>query len=78
MTIGFSPRKQKITIYSVQGYENNPELLAKLGAYKIGKSCLYISKLSDIDLVILEQILREAHDATNGKHCDYKTQTWSS
>jgi Domain of unknown function (DU1801) len=58
--IGFSPRKNDLTIYMISGYEDSAEELAKLGKHKIGKSCLYIKRLSDIDMNVLEQMLRES------------------
>ena len=55
MRVGFSPRKQNLTLYIMSGFEEFQQLLEKLGKYKLGKSCLYIKKLQDVD----EQILRE-------------------
>jgi hypothetical protein len=54
---GFSNRKDAITIYSMYGFISQPELLTKLGKVKTGKGCLYIRKLSDIDLNVLEQMI---------------------
>ncbi|MCB0804837.1 MAG: DUF1801 domain-containing protein [Bacteroidales bacterium] len=54
--IGFSPRKQNLSLY-VMGYlDGYQELLDKLGKYKTGKGCLYIKRLSDVNLDILEKI----------------------
>jgi Domain of unknown function (DU1801) len=55
---GFAPSKVGITIYNIAGYDGVAGLMDKLGKYKIGKSCLYIKKLSDIDLGILEQVVK--------------------
>lgn len=55
---GFSPRKQNLTIYIMSGFENEKELLSQLGKHKLGKSCLYINKLEDVDLNILEKIVK--------------------
>jgi hypothetical protein len=55
---GFSPGKQNITVYIIPGFTKYSELLAKLGKHKVGKSCLYINKLADIDLGILERLVR--------------------
>ena len=52
---GFAPRKQALTLYIMGGFEGQDELMEKLGKYKIGKSCLYIKKLADVD----EKVLRE-------------------
>ena len=54
---GFSPRKEALTIYILPGFEKNKSLMKKLGKYKTGKSCLYIKKLDDVDLNILEKII---------------------
>lgn len=50
---GFSPRKQNLTIYIIDGFEKYEGLMSKLGKYKTGKSCLYVKSLEDIDLDIL-------------------------
>ena len=57
---GFSPRKQNLTIYIMPGFSEMTDLLSKLGKHKLGKSCLYINKLSDIDTNILEKIVRKS------------------
>lgn len=58
--VGFSPRKQSLTLYIMPGFEKLQELLDRLGKYKTGKSCLYINKLEDIDMSVLEEIIRES------------------
>ena len=57
MRIGVSPRKAATTLYIMPGYTDFGEILARLGKYKKGKSCLYISKLSDVDLGVLEELI---------------------
>jgi hypothetical protein len=54
---GFSNRKDAITIYSMYGFTTQPELMKQLGKVKAGKGCIYIKKMSDINLDILEQML---------------------
>jgi len=54
--IGFSPRKQNITLYLTGGLEQK-ELLDKLGKYSTGKGCLYIKKLSDVDIKVLNKLI---------------------
>lgn len=54
---GFAPRKQNIAVYIMPGFEAFEPLLKKLGKHKIGKSCLYINKLSDIDISVLGEIV---------------------
>lgn len=58
--IGFSPRKQNLVLYIVEGYEDYGPLLEKLGKHSIGKSCLYIKRLSDIDLGVLKEMIQRS------------------
>jgi Domain of unknown function (DU1801) len=58
---GFSPRKANITIYCLPGFEIHTELLQKLGKFKTAKSCLYVKKLSDVDMTILEQLISDSY-----------------
>lgn len=68
---GFSPRKAKHSIYLMGGYcddvasKKNEDLLAKLGKHSRGKSCLYINKLADVDLEVLEDLVRVNWEAMN-------------
>lgn len=55
--IGFSPRKQNLTLYISAGFEQHTEILARLGKHTIGKSCLYIKKLANIDIEVLKELL---------------------
>jgi len=55
---GFSPRKQALTLYIMSGFARHDALMSKLGKFKTGKSCLYIKKLEDVDMEILEQLVR--------------------
>lgn len=57
MITGFSPRKQNLTLYFMDGFDNYAELLAKLGKHKTSKGCLYINKLSDIDTGVLAELI---------------------
>lgn len=52
--IGFSPRKGSTVIYMLNGFADEPKLLARLGKVKTGKSCLYIKRLAEIDVRVLE------------------------
>lgn len=56
--IGFSPRKQNLTLYLRPGFETNTELLDRLGKYKTGKVCLYLNKLADVDMNVLSELIR--------------------
>jgi len=59
MVIGFSPRKQALTLYlMLGGVEHSEEMLARLGKYTRGKGCLYIKRLADIDLTTLKEMVR--------------------
>lgn len=57
MLTGFSPRKAHLVLYIMPGFSEYGSLLARLGAYKTGKSCLYIKRLSDIDMTVLEELI---------------------
>ncbi len=59
-TVGFSSRKADITIYGLTSAPEHAELLSKLGRHTTGKGCLYLRKLSDVDLQILEQLVASA------------------
>jgi hypothetical protein len=58
LRIGFSPRKQNIVLYISKGYQEYQELISRLGKYSVGKSCLYIKKLSDVDVPTLEKLIQ--------------------
>ena len=60
MQVGFSPRKTAMTLYIMSGFTAYEGLMQNLGKYKIGKSCLYIKKLEDVDLKILKKLIRES------------------
>lgn len=61
--VGFSPRKQNLTIYITDGFANYQELLAKLGKHKTSVSCLYVNKLADIDLTVLREMVARSFAA---------------
>lgn len=68
MLVGFSPRKQNLTLYIMAGFDNYDDLLSNLGKYKTGKACLYIKRLSDVDKDTLRELIRQSVDhmiATN-------------
>ena len=67
LATGFSPRKTAITLYIMTGFgdymdesDETKELMDLLGKYKTGKSCLYIKQLSDINIEVLEQLIRRS------------------
>jgi hypothetical protein len=67
MITGFSPRKQNLTLYFLDGFDTHAELLGKLGKYKTSKGCLYINKLADVDMNILEQLVEKSYLASKKK-----------
>lgn len=58
--LGFSPRKAAISLYVFTGLEEHKYVLNDLGKFKIGKACIYIKTLADIDTNVLEQMMRES------------------
>lgn len=60
MLTGFSPRKTNLSIYLMDGFSGKEEQLARLGKHKTGKSCLYVNKLADIDMDVLEEMVKES------------------
>ena len=58
MLVGFSPRKQNLTLYIMAGNQDNIDLLSKLGKHKTSVGCLYINKLSDVDMDILRTLIK--------------------
>ncbi len=57
---GFAPRKQAPTVYIMPGFTAFDGLMAKLGKHKTAKSCLYIKKLEDVDLKVLEKLIAQS------------------
>ena len=68
--IGFYPRKGKITVYLMDGTARYTELLAKLGAHTTTGYCLYIKRLSDVELPILEDIMQQSYEYIKAKSKD--------
>jgi hypothetical protein len=60
--IGFSPRKQNLTLYITDYIPDGDPLLANLGKYTTGKACIYIKRLEEIDLGILEKLVKRSYD----------------
>lgn len=65
--IGLSPRKQNLTIYISEGFDNYGELLSRLGKHTTSKSCLYIRRLSDVDLDVLRELVAAGYTRLNGQ-----------
>jgi hypothetical protein len=74
--LGFSPRKGQLVLYLLTGYmeaggsEGEDALLARLGKHKTGKSCLYINKLADVDMGVLEALCARTWDWMNRRYPD--------
>ena len=75
MLTGFSPRKANLTVYIMPGYRypEMQEKLARLGKHKLGKSCLYINKLADVDTDVLAEIIQDGVDYMRANY-----QTWDT
>jgi len=58
LVVGFSPRKGALVLYGLSSAPGAAALLAKLGKHKTGAGCLYVNKLEDVDLAVLEQLIR--------------------
>lgn len=58
--VGFSPRKSKISLYITMEEEKREKLLQDLGKHTTGKTCVYINKLSDIDVDVLKKLIKES------------------
>ena len=65
---GFSPRKSAMTVYIMPGFSEYADLMTKLGKHKTGRSCLYINKLADVDLGVLEELVRQSVDTMRAKY----------
>ncbi|MGD8622390.1 MAG: DUF1801 domain-containing protein [Anaerolineales bacterium] len=68
MLVGFSPRKQNLTVYIMSGFEEYEDLLRRLGKHKTGKSCLYINKLDDVDIEVLEELVAKSVEHMRRTH----------
>jgi hypothetical protein len=65
VAVGFSPRKAALVLYGVVYYDQNLKEVKSLGKFKLGKGCLYIKDLADIDKVQLSQMIKKAFDLRN-------------
>ena len=73
--VGFSPRKTALTLYGLTLYGSNADLLEKLGKHRVGKGCLYVNKLEDVDLDILRRLIRRGWIDTD-TFADTHPQAW--
>ncbi len=66
--LGFSPRKAQFSLYIYSKTDKSDELLKSFGKFKMGKSCIYVKKLEDIDLDIFKALCRESINYLNDNH----------
>jgi hypothetical protein len=66
--VGFSPRKQNLTLYILTGFEGEKQLLEKLGKHTTGKSCLYIKRLDDVHLPTLRNLIQHSAETMLQNH----------
>lgn len=70
--VGFSPRKSAISLYVFSGAKEDEYLLEGLGKFTIGKSCIYVKKLSDINIDVLKKLMAKSIEI--GKESDLKSK----
>ena len=58
--IGLSPGRRNLTLYIMPGFDDYALLLTRLGKHRTGKSCLYVNRLRDIDMSVLEELIRQS------------------
>jgi hypothetical protein len=66
--VGFSPRKAAFSLYVYMGTKEQEQLLGGLGKFKMGKGCIYVKKLADINLEVLKKLMRETIDFLQTKY----------
>ncbi|GAA4855950.1 DUF1801 domain-containing protein [Luteimonas vadosa] len=66
--VGFAPRKQTLSVYIMPGFEAFSELRAKLGKHSTGRSCLYIKRLADVDMDVLEALIEASVVVMRTRH----------
>ena len=68
LATGFSPRKANLVLYVITGYDDLGEELAALGKHRLGKSCLYVNRLADVDLDVLKRIVTLGVDSLRTRY----------
>ena len=58
--VSFSPRKANLVVYIMPGFDKYEDLMSRLGKHKTGKSCLYLNKLADVDMAVLEELIKKS------------------
>jgi hypothetical protein len=64
MALGFAPRKGRLTMYLMDGFDGYQELLGRLGTHSTGRSCLHVKRLADVDVDVLREMLRRSYRHT--------------
>ncbi len=67
LATGFSPRKANLVLYIMPGYTDFAHILKELGKHRLGRSCLYINKLADVDLDVLARLIRAGLEDLDGR-----------
>jgi hypothetical protein len=70
LRVGFSPRKANLALYLIEKGKDYQDMLAGLGKYRTGGSCLYVNKLADVDMNVLESLVSQSWEAARAKHGD--------
>jgi len=68
--VGFSPRKNDLTLYIMPGFDSYESLMSRLGKHRTGKSCLYIKRLADVDQDVLATLIQKSVAAMSAKRVD--------
>ncbi|MAK62177.1 MAG: hypothetical protein CMK09_14500 [Ponticaulis sp.] len=71
---GFSPRKANMVVYVLPGYTDHSDILNRIGKYKLGKSCLYINKLADVDMDVLKELITAGFDEMKTRYPNWKPE----
>lgn len=72
---GFSPRKRDLTVYIMAGFDRYDALMKKLGRHATGKSCLYLKRLDDVDLDVLEELIEASVEHLAKRYPAGRTKT---
>ena len=68
MALGFSPRKANLTLYLMDGFTGYEDLLSRLGKHTTGRSCLYVKRLTDVDVEVLREMVRQSYRHTTAQN----------
>ena len=68
---GFSPRKANLTVYTMSGFDGAESLLEKIGKHKKSVSCLYVKKLADVEMDVLEKLIVRSIDVIKKRYAEF-------